>query len=224
MIPLLPPNVLIVLILSVSVVLADDFKTIYGKDYKNATLSRVEPDGILLRTKSGITKIYFTELPKEVQDRFNYNAQQAAQFTSQTTAQTAEENRLIQHQQAEEAQKKAAQLEMQRQREQAEMRRQQQQADLQRQQQEATQRQQGSQAQERRQVQTGTQLNYSRSQEGIPEHTYELTQDHTINFGGVSIRLRRGERYHGRILVDHAEIDSGGRSYTVPSGILRQRD
>jgi hypothetical protein len=56
--------------LSASLALADDFKTINGKEYKNVTVSGVEPDGIVLRSKSGITKVYFTELPKEVQERF----------------------------------------------------------------------------------------------------------------------------------------------------------
>ena len=51
---------------SVSLALGDDFKAIDGKEYKDATVSRVEPDGIVLRTKSGISKVYFTELPKEV--------------------------------------------------------------------------------------------------------------------------------------------------------------
>ena len=50
----------------VSVALADDFKTIDGKEYKNVKVSRVEPDGIVLITKVGISKLYFTELPKEV--------------------------------------------------------------------------------------------------------------------------------------------------------------
>jgi len=50
--------------LSASLALADDFKTIGGKEYKNAKVSRVEPDGIVLVTKSGISKVYFTELPK----------------------------------------------------------------------------------------------------------------------------------------------------------------
>jgi len=36
-----------------SIALADDFKTVNGKEYKNATISRVEPDGILIRTQSG---------------------------------------------------------------------------------------------------------------------------------------------------------------------------
>jgi hypothetical protein len=61
--------------LSVSLALADDFKTINGKEYKNATVSRVEPDGIIVKTKSGISKVYFTELPKEVQERFHYSVQ-----------------------------------------------------------------------------------------------------------------------------------------------------
>jgi hypothetical protein len=56
--------------LSASLALAEDFKTINGKEYKDATVSRVEPDGIVLKTKSGISKVYFTELPKEVQERF----------------------------------------------------------------------------------------------------------------------------------------------------------
>ena len=59
--------------LCASLALAEDFKTVNGKEYKNATVSRVEPDGIVLKTKSGITKVYFVELPKEVQKRFGYD-------------------------------------------------------------------------------------------------------------------------------------------------------
>ena len=36
-----------------SMALAEDFKTINGKQYKDATISRVEPDGIVLRTQNG---------------------------------------------------------------------------------------------------------------------------------------------------------------------------
>ena len=49
---------------------AEDFKTIHGKEYKNAEVSRVEADGIVIRTKTGISKIYFVELPKDVQERY----------------------------------------------------------------------------------------------------------------------------------------------------------
>jgi hypothetical protein len=59
--------------LSASLALADDFRTIRGKEYRDATVSRIEPDGIVLRTKSGIVKLYFIELPKEVQERFRYD-------------------------------------------------------------------------------------------------------------------------------------------------------
>jgi len=73
--------------LSVSIALADDFKTIDGKEYKNVTVSRVEPDGIVLKSKSGISKVYFTELPKEVQERFHYDPQKAATYSAdQNTA------------------------------------------------------------------------------------------------------------------------------------------
>ena len=57
--------------LSASLALAEDFKTINGKVYKDATISRVEADGIVLRTKTGISKVYFFELPKDVQERFH---------------------------------------------------------------------------------------------------------------------------------------------------------
>src|SRR6266498_2455247 len=57
--------------LSASMALAEDFKTINGKEYKDATITRVEGDGIVIRTKTGISKVYFTELPKDVQERFH---------------------------------------------------------------------------------------------------------------------------------------------------------
>src|SRR5207237_8502138 len=61
---------------------ADNFKTTQGKEYKNVSVSRIEPDGIVLKTKSGISKIYFVELPKDVQERFHYNPANAAAYTA----------------------------------------------------------------------------------------------------------------------------------------------
>ena len=52
--------------------LAEDFKTTNGKEYKDATITRVEGDGIVIKTKTGISKVYFTELSKDVQERFHY--------------------------------------------------------------------------------------------------------------------------------------------------------
>ena len=51
---------------------AEDFKTVSGKIYKDATVSRIEADGIELKTKTGISKVYFTELPQDVQKRFHW--------------------------------------------------------------------------------------------------------------------------------------------------------
>jgi hypothetical protein len=70
----------------VSAAFSDDFKTVAGREYKNATVSRVEPDGIVLTNNAGISKVYFTELPKEVQERFGYNPQRAADYSAQQSA------------------------------------------------------------------------------------------------------------------------------------------
>ena len=68
-----------------TVAFADDFKLVSGKEYKNVTVSRVEPDGIVLKTKSGISKVYFVELPNDVQQRFHYNAAIASAYSAQQT-------------------------------------------------------------------------------------------------------------------------------------------
>jgi hypothetical protein len=60
----------ILAVLSAPLAVAEDFKTINGKFYKDATISRVEADGIVLTTKTGISKVYFIELPKDVRERF----------------------------------------------------------------------------------------------------------------------------------------------------------
>lgn len=70
----------------ISGVFADDFKALNGKEYKDATVSRVEPDGIVLKTKSGVIKVYFTELPKDVQERFHYDSERAASYSSEQAA------------------------------------------------------------------------------------------------------------------------------------------
>src|SRR5881275_1040518 len=96
---MIPPfsKVFILVVCFAPVVLADDFKTVEGKEYKNVTVSRVEPDGLVLSSKSGISKLYFTELPKEIQERFHYDAAQAAAYSAEQTASQA----AFQNQQAE---------------------------------------------------------------------------------------------------------------------------
>src|SRR5437764_5311297 len=94
-----------------SVVLADDFKTIDGKEYKNVTVTRVEPDSITVKnTKAGlIAKLPFTELPKEVRERFHYDPEKAAAYSAEQNA--AQEQLRKQQGQAQSKQEKIHQLE-----------------------------------------------------------------------------------------------------------------
>ena len=94
-------------VLSASLALAEDFKTINGKEYKNAKVSRVEPDGIVLITKSGISRVYFTELPKEVQKRFGYDLDKLE--AEKAAARVAEEKRIQEQKAAEQEREKTAQ-------------------------------------------------------------------------------------------------------------------
>jgi hypothetical protein len=66
--------------------LSEDFKTVNGKEYKDATVTRVEPDGIVVKTNSGVTKIYFSELPKDVQEQFHYDSGKAASYSAEQAA------------------------------------------------------------------------------------------------------------------------------------------
>ena len=93
--------------LSASLALADDFKTINGKEYKNAKVSRVEPDGIVIRFSGVIVKIPFTDLPKDVQDRFHYDSVKAAEFNAASQAAVAQSNASAQTEAAHQEKKKA---------------------------------------------------------------------------------------------------------------------
>src|SRR5215468_9799208 len=69
-----------------SAAVAEDFTTVNGKEYKDATVTRVDPDGVVVKTKSGITKVYFIELPKDVQEQFHYDSGKAAAYSAEQTA------------------------------------------------------------------------------------------------------------------------------------------
>ena len=70
--------------LSTSLALADDFKTTDGKEYKNAKVSRVEPDGIVITFSGETIKIPFTKLSEELRRKYNYNPEAAKSFAEQT--------------------------------------------------------------------------------------------------------------------------------------------
>jgi hypothetical protein len=76
----------ILALLSATLALAEDFKTVRGKLYKDATIVRVEANGIVLKTKSGISKVYFSELPNDVQQRFHPTPAKTAPALHQSEA------------------------------------------------------------------------------------------------------------------------------------------
>jgi hypothetical protein len=99
--------------LSVSLALAEDFKTINGKEYKNGKVSRVEADGIIVKTAGGISKIYFVELPKDVADKWlaRIRAGEQAAEEKRIKEQRAAEEKRIKEQQAAEEKRAAAERE-----------------------------------------------------------------------------------------------------------------
>ena len=99
---------ILVTLSAISIALADDFKTNSGKEYKNATVTQVEADGIVIKTKSGISKLYFTELPKDVQERFHYDPAQATAAQAAAVRQTQELNQFNSQQEELAKQQKAA--------------------------------------------------------------------------------------------------------------------
>jgi hypothetical protein len=56
--------------LSTSLALADDFKTNSGKEYKNATVTRAEPDGIVIKFAGGMERFPSLNYPKKFRNDF----------------------------------------------------------------------------------------------------------------------------------------------------------
>jgi hypothetical protein len=75
----------------------ENLRSSHGRVSRGARAASAQNRQRVVELFAGITKIYFTELPKEVQQRFNYNPQQAAAFaeaqatTVQRTNQQIEE-------------------------------------------------------------------------------------------------------------------------------------
>jgi hypothetical protein len=72
--------VYVAVLLTVSTVFAEDFTLNGGTKYKNVQIRRVEPDGLVITTTYGIIKLFFTDLPKEVQEKYHYDPKKAAAF------------------------------------------------------------------------------------------------------------------------------------------------
>jgi hypothetical protein len=62
---------------------AEDFTTLDGERYADATLKRVEPDGLVISYADGVKKLKFTNLPSEICRKYGYNPDIAAKFLAQ---------------------------------------------------------------------------------------------------------------------------------------------
>ena len=76
----------LILICSLSGLLAADFKTLDGTRYEGVTVKRVEADGIVVETDVGVSKIYFNELPKEAQERYRAQASASSAIAAPSPA------------------------------------------------------------------------------------------------------------------------------------------
>jgi hypothetical protein len=65
-----------------------DVKTTDGREFKNVSVTKVEPDGITVMTNDGVEKILFPVLPPDIQKKFNYDPQKAAIYAAAAKART----------------------------------------------------------------------------------------------------------------------------------------
>jgi hypothetical protein len=87
------PLIMMAFILVGAALRADDITTLRGEKFTNVIISRVEPDGIVVRKRDGIMKIYFSDLSPELRRKYGYDPEKAAELpaaealTQQPTAQ-----------------------------------------------------------------------------------------------------------------------------------------
>lgn len=83
--------------------------TLDGTKYENVTLSRIEPDGLVLMTDSGITKVPFEKLSPELQKSYGYDPEKAAAFQAKQKEMKAKAAQNFQVAQAKVAEQQKAQ-------------------------------------------------------------------------------------------------------------------
>lgn len=65
---------------------AEEFRTLDGDLYPEASLKRVEPDGIVISYTDGIVKLKFKNLPKEICERYEYNPEKEKEYLEKLAA------------------------------------------------------------------------------------------------------------------------------------------
>ena len=86
-------------------VTGEDITTTTGTKYSNVTINRADPDGLVVMTESGVTKIPFSILSKELQAKYGYDPLKAAKYQEAVQAVVAQRQAEVKALQ----QKKAAQ-------------------------------------------------------------------------------------------------------------------
>jgi hypothetical protein len=87
-----------------------------GKIYKNVTVRKVDPDGLLIAHSGGVKKLAFTELSEEFQAKYGYDPAKAERFAKEQAAlqaaarQQAMEQSRIREEEAKKAREMAALL------------------------------------------------------------------------------------------------------------------
>jgi citrate lyase beta subunit len=177
---------------------AADFRTLDGTQYKGVMVKRVEADGIVVMSDIGVEKVYFTELPTEVRERYRQQAAAAAASGAAAEPATSSETVSTTSIPGQEYGKTAA----------------------------ATRSTSSGQAAAASTVRSVAapivQPTATPAQAAPPMHTYELKQDYVIggDTGTVVKRLSKGQRYRGRDVPDGIQLEIDGKMYTLPRDIL----
>ncbi len=80
-----------------------------GKAYKNVTIRKVDPDGLLIAHSGGVKKLPFSDLPEEIQTKYGYDPAKAEQFSKEQAAlQAAARQRAMEQARAREEQERIA--------------------------------------------------------------------------------------------------------------------
>lgn len=75
-----PKITLLSLILCASALHAEDFTTLDGDKYTNATIKRVEPDGLVIADADGVRKLRFKKLAPEIGVKYGFDPAKAEAF------------------------------------------------------------------------------------------------------------------------------------------------
>ncbi|MEI6082016.1 MAG: hypothetical protein WCR44_06270, partial [Verrucomicrobiota bacterium] len=65
---------------------AEEFKTLDGKHYADATLKRVEPDGLVICYPDGVAKLKFKNLTPGLQEKYQYSPDAEKEFLEKSHA------------------------------------------------------------------------------------------------------------------------------------------